>query len=66
VFDIMKSTGGGQDELLSQLMAMVLDVRERARQKKDFATADSIRDGLAKLGIEIQDSAEGPKWKIKR
>jgi len=28
--------------------------------------ADKIRDELNRLGVEIQDSADGPKWKIKQ
>jgi cysteinyl-tRNA synthetase len=35
--------------------------RERARQNKDFARADELRDKLAELGWEVRDSAEGPR-----
>jgi cysteinyl-tRNA synthetase len=37
--------------------------REAARQAKDWATADRIRDELAKEGIEIVDGPEGPRWR---
>jgi cysteinyl-tRNA synthetase len=37
--------------------------REAARQSKDWATADRIRDELAKEGIEIVDGPEGPRWR---
>jgi cysteinyl-tRNA synthetase len=43
------------DELLEQ--------RQQARQNKDFATADRIRDELAGEGIEIVDTPDGPKWR---
>ena len=35
--------------------------RERARQKKDYSTADRLRHKLLSLGIEVEDTAEGPK-----
>jgi cysteinyl-tRNA synthetase len=65
IFDILKRETVWKDDLQVGLIELFLQVREEARKKKDFATADSIRDGLAKLNVEIQDSADGPKWKIK-
>jgi len=37
--------------------------RERARQARDFTTADRIRDELLEQGIEILDTPRGPRWK---
>jgi cysteinyl-tRNA synthetase len=50
----------------NRLLLALVAVMAMAQTASDFATADKIRDGLAKLGVEIQDSAEGPKWKIKK
>jgi cysteinyl-tRNA synthetase len=36
--------------------------RAEAKQAKDFATADAIRDELAVLGIVLKDSREGTRW----
>jgi len=66
IFDILTVSMKPQDELLPKVIDLVLQVRESARKRKDFETADAIRKGLEDLGIEIQDSADGPKWKIKR
>lgn len=53
----------GEDaQMIEQLMQLLLDIREDARGKKDWATADVIRDRLGELGIEIQDTPQGPKW----
>ena len=41
---------------------LLLDLRERARSSGDYETADDVRDGLAKLGIEVRDSTDGFKW----
>jgi cysteinyl-tRNA synthetase len=39
----------------------LLDERERARARRDFATADAIRDQLRELGWEIRDGPQGPE-----
>lgn len=39
--------------------------REEARRRKDFAEADRIRKSLSELGVEVQDTKEGPVWKRK-
>jgi cysteinyl-tRNA synthetase len=39
----------------------LISQREKARQKKDFSTADRIRHKLLSLGVEVEDTADGPK-----
>ena len=51
--------GGLGDEEIEEL---VRD-REEARKKKDFAKADQIRDKLIKMGIELEDTPYGTRWK---
>jgi cysteinyl-tRNA synthetase len=48
---------GGADAEARGLM----EERERARQEKDFARADELRDRLAELGWDVRDSADGPR-----
>ena len=45
------------------LMEMILSVRETARKEKQYKLADEIRDKLAELGIIVEDSATGARWK---
>ncbi|HEY1628633.1 MAG TPA: DALR domain-containing protein, partial [Tepidisphaeraceae bacterium] len=49
--------------LTDQLMQLLIELRAQARTKKDFATADAIRDGLAKLKITIEDRPSGTIWR---
>lgn len=51
------------DELLSGLMDLILQIRQEARQRRDWATADAIRDRLKELGIVLEDTPRGPRWK---
>lgn len=48
-----------QDDEVERL----LEERKSARANRDFARADEIRDELTAAGIEIQDSAEGTRWR---
>ena len=45
------------------LLDLILKIRGQARAKKDWGTADAIRDGLKELGIAIEDSPQGARWK---
>jgi cysteinyl-tRNA synthetase len=41
-----------------------LERREEARERRDWAQADAIRDRLKKAGIEVTDTADGPQWSL--
>jgi cysteinyl-tRNA synthetase len=43
-------------------MPLVIDLRAAARKNKNFAVADKIRDGLAPLGIALEDRPGGTDW----
>ena len=45
------------------LMAIIIDIRTAARQKKDWATADLIRDRLKAVGVILEDTPHGVSWK---
>ena len=58
------TSSGSQDaELINELMALIIDIRQEARKKKDWATADQIRDRLQQAGISLEDSPQGVRWK---
>ncbi|MFM9420528.1 cysteine--tRNA ligase [Thermus sp. PS18] len=50
--------------LLEGLVALLLELREEARRAKDYAKSDLIRERLKSLGIIVEDTKEGPKWRI--
>jgi cysteinyl-tRNA synthetase len=51
------------DRLTGKLVELLLNLRNEARQKKDFQTADGIRERLKELGILIEDTPQGARWK---
>jgi len=71
VFDVLglqqenqAETAGDNDELVNELMRIIMDSRQRARQTRDFESSDRIRDLLARLSITIKDTKEGTNWEI--
>jgi cysteinyl-tRNA synthetase len=50
---------------LSEVMELLLEIRQNARQKKDWATADLIRDRVKEIGIVIEDTPDGARWYLK-
>ena len=50
------------NETVENLMGLILDLRKNAKSAKDFATADKIRDELAKSGIAVKDTKDGATW----
>jgi len=64
LFDILglKPEDSGNQDIVSGLMQLVLDIRKESRTKKDFATSDQIRDALQQLHIVVKDGKEGTTW----
>jgi cysteinyl-tRNA synthetase len=52
-------------EVLDNVMQLVLDIRAKARENKDFATSDLVRDSLTNIGITIKDHKDSRSdWEI--
>ena len=64
VFELfgLKEETGSDDSALDGVMQLVIDIRRQARTKKDWATADQIRDQLNDLHIQLKDGPEGTTW----
>ena len=53
-------------DAVGSLVKLTLQQRDAARARRDYATADAIRDGLDEIGIQVEDTPEGPRWELKR
>ena len=60
--DTWAKNDGGLEDVLSGLMKTLLQEREEARARKDFASADRIRDRITELGLTLEDTPDGPRW----
>ncbi|MFD8547126.1 cysteine--tRNA ligase [Streptomyces sp. NPDC059649] len=60
------ATDRGEDlhGVVDSLVRLVLDQRQSARARKDYATADAIRDQLQQSGLAIEDTPSGPRWSL--
>lgn len=59
----LEASTGADDDLADKLMDLIIAIRKDARANKDFQTADRIRDGLAEIGVILEDSKAGTTWK---
>lgn len=50
------------DNDLPNVMNMIVGLRVEAKQNRDYATSDKIRDGLQKIGFQLNDGKEGTTW----
>ncbi|NLI23933.1 MAG: cysteine--tRNA ligase [Bacteroidales bacterium] len=64
ILGLQAEKAGRTDDRLPALVDLVLRLRQEARQRKDFASSDRIRDALLKLGIEIKDTKQGTEWRL--
>ena len=55
---------GGDSELLNKLLGLLVELRTDARKRKDFATADRIRQALGDMGITLEDRKDGTGWRL--
>lgn len=66
VFDILglkeESTGAGDEKLTDDLMKIIIDLRQDAKNKKEWAISDKIRNELKNAGIALKDTKDGADW----
>jgi cysteinyl-tRNA synthetase len=70
VFDILglraeDPGGSAQNEVLSGVVELLINLRKEAKANKDWATSDRIRNDLNAIGIEMKDTKDGVEWKVK-
>ena len=55
----------GLRPVVDALVTVALQQRQAARDRKDYAAADAIRNGLADAGIAVEDTPRGPRWELR-
>jgi cysteinyl-tRNA synthetase len=64
VFNFRLESRVDDSELVGGLVEYLLELRESARSERAFARADEIRDRLTQLGVSIEDTPAGPRWRV--
>lgn len=64
LFEIPENSSGGEN-IVDFLIQEHIQIRNQARENKDFDTADKIRDDLSKKGIILKDTPDGTEYSIK-
>ncbi|TVR15427.1 MAG: cysteine--tRNA ligase [Balneolaceae bacterium] len=62
----LKDDAGNDDGITEELIELLIDIRKEARQNKDFATSDKIRDELQQIGVRLKDEKGGTRFEIDR
>jgi cysteinyl-tRNA synthetase len=62
---VLNIFGQPQREMLDTEIQALIDDRQEARRRRDFARADQIRDQLLERGIVLEDTRDGVRWKRK-
>src|ERR1051325_3396218 len=62
---VLNIFGEQRREMLDSEIQSLIDERQEARHRRDFARADEIRDDLASRGIILEDTKDGVRWKRK-
>ncbi|NNF39668.1 MAG: cysteine--tRNA ligase [Gemmatimonadetes bacterium] len=62
LLELALSSSGVDDDLASWVEDMIVQ-RKQAREDRDWARADTIRDELTARGIVLEDTAQGTRWK---
>jgi cysteinyl-tRNA synthetase len=61
--DAADARASDEAAMLAGVTELLLEQRLEARKRRDFASADAIRERLAELGITVDDTADGSRWR---
>ncbi len=64
-FDTVLNFTSDKEASLDAIVEALIQKRNDARKAKDFATSDKIRDQLIGMGIILEDTPQGVRWKRK-
>lgn len=60
---LLKEDSSTNESLVESMVELIIDIRQNARKNKDWVTADRIRDQLKEIGIVLEDTQSGVRWK---
>jgi cysteinyl-tRNA synthetase len=64
IFGILQTTNARQSSVVERLLGLLVQMRDEARKRGDWATADRIREKLAQAGVGLEDTPSGARWYV--
>ncbi|MGN0186493.1 MAG: cysteine--tRNA ligase [Paludibacteraceae bacterium] len=64
ILGLQTTPAGNDNEAYKKAVDLLLDIRLQAKQNKDWATSDKIRNELTAIGFTIKDTKDGFEWSI--
>ncbi len=64
ILGLFQATSARSAERLEGLVRLLVNLRDESRRNKDFETSDRIRKELRQLGVQVEDTAEGSRWRF--
>ena len=58
----LKNEDSDSGDEVNELMNLIISLRNEAKNNKDFAASDKIRDQLSQIGFKIKDEKDGTSW----
>jgi cysteinyl-tRNA synthetase len=62
VFGILRPSNARQSNVVEKVLSLLVRMREDARKRGDWTTADRIRDELTQAGVGLEDTPSGARW----
>ena len=59
-----ETSGKGSEKLTGDLMKIIINLRQDAKSRKEWALSDHIREELKKAGITLKDLKDGAEWEV--
>jgi len=66
ILGFTEKLSNNEDGLIDPLMNLILDIRQEARSKKDYAISDKIREALTKRKMDTKDEQDGTTWNYEK
>jgi cysteinyl-tRNA synthetase len=64
ILGLKDESAEGRDDLVPGLMKLILDLRQAAKEHKDYEASDKIRHDLTDLRVIVKDTKDGPTWTV--
>jgi cysteinyl-tRNA synthetase len=66
LFEVYTENLEKKEDIMDEIISLLIQVREKLRDEKNYKLSDQIRDNLKELGVKLEDSNDGTTWKFEK